>query len=95
MIPHAMAFNAGAVPGRMADLAAAVGAPGGDFVSWLVALKAAIGIPRGLEGATGAASDPAVVGRLVDVAVADACHANNPRPVTAADFRAMFTRALS
>jgi alcohol dehydrogenase class IV len=31
---------------------------------------------------------------LVAIAVADSCHQNNPRPVGAADFREIFTRAL-
>lgn len=92
MIPHAMAFNAEAVPQRMADLAAAVGAPGGDFVAWLVELKAAIGIPRGLRDANVPGDR---IDRLVDIATADACHPNNPRPVTAPDFRRMFERALA
>jgi alcohol dehydrogenase class IV len=92
MIPHAMAFNAEAVPQKLADLATAVRAPGGDFVAWLVDLKAAIGIPRGLREA-GVAPDK--TDRLVEIAVADGCHPNNPRPVTAPDFRRIFDRALA
>ena len=48
-IPYAMAFNADAVPERMAELAQVVGANpwnGAGFVTWLTQLKEAIGIPR-------------------------------------------------
>jgi alcohol dehydrogenase class IV len=33
--------------------------------------------------------------RLLEIAVADACHPNNPKPVSAADFRALFQAALT
>ena len=93
-IPYVMAFNKVAVPERLADLGAAVGAaPGADaFVRWLVDFKARIGIPRTLTEA-GVARDR--MDRLVDVAVHDACHPNNPRPVTEPDFRWLFERAFS
>jgi len=94
MIPYAMAFNREAVPGRMADLAAAAGAGSADadgFLRWLIELRAAIGIPANLTEAK--------VGRdnleaLIVIAVADSCHQNNPRVVGPADFREMFTQAL-
>lgn len=94
MVPYAMAFNRDAVPSRLADLGAAVGAktPGAEgFLQWLRDLQGAIGIPRSLSEA-GVAKDR--LDRLVDIAVADACHPNNPRPVTAPDFHALFTSAL-
>jgi alcohol dehydrogenase class IV len=94
MIPYAMAFNREAVPRRLADLAGAAGTSPADadgFLRWLTDLRSAIGIPATLSAAG--------VGResleaLIEIAVADGCHQNNPRPVTAADFREMFTRAF-
>jgi alcohol dehydrogenase class IV len=94
MIPYAMAFNREAVPRRLADLATAAGVspPDADgFLRWLVELRAAIGIPATLTAA-GVTADK--LDALVEIAVADSCHQNNPRPVTPADFREMFTRAF-
>jgi alcohol dehydrogenase class IV len=95
MINYAMAFNQEKVATRLADLGAAVGAkrPGAEgFLAWLDELKATIGIPKTLDAA-GVAKDR--VDRLVEIATTDVCHSNNPRPVTAGDFRALFSRAFS
>jgi alcohol dehydrogenase class IV len=94
MIPYAMAFNRHAVPGRLADLAAAVGAKPADaegFATWLVDLRDELGIPANLTEA-GVGKDK--LEALVEIAVADGCHQNNPRSVSAADFREIFTRAF-
>ena len=61
------------------------------FVAWLTDLRASIGIPKTLREA-GVREEH--LPRLVEIAVADACHPNNPRPVTEADFKALFTKAL-
>jgi alcohol dehydrogenase class IV len=95
-IPYAMAFNAETEPGatRLAELARLVRADGEDaagFVAWLEALKARVGIPKTL-GELGVKSEH--LARLVEVAVADGCHANNPRPVTQANFERLFRTAL-
>lgn len=95
MISYAMAFNAEAVPERLADLAVAVGAAPGTadgFLRWLEGLRAQIGIPPSLTAA-GVGRDR--IERLVEVAVADGCHPNNPRPVGREDFRRLFERALA
>lgn len=94
MIPYAMAFNGQAVPERLADLAAASGATDKSaegFVRWLDELKEAVSIPRTLAQAGVKGED---LDRLVDVATKDACHQNNPRPVSADDFRRLFVQAL-
>jgi alcohol dehydrogenase class IV len=94
MIPFAMTFNREAVPQRMADLAAAAGVSPADadgFLRWLLEVRAAIGIPATL-GAAGVGRDK--LDALVEIAVADSCHQNNPRTVVPADFREMFTRAF-
>ena len=95
MIPFAMAYNKEAVATRLGDLGAAVGAatPGADgFLKWLDELKVTIGIPRSLDAA-GVPKDR--LDRLVEIATTDVCHSNNPRPVSAADFRTLFSRAFS
>ena len=94
-IPYAMAFNANAVPERMAELAQVVGATpwnGVGFVTWLTQLKEAVGIPRTLMD-VGVRMDQ--IPRLVEIAVADGCHQNNPKPVTDEDFRALFVEAIT
>jgi 4-hydroxybutyrate dehydrogenase len=93
MIDHALAFNAPAVPERFAVMAETIGladaSPDG-FLRWLADLKAELGLPAGLE-ALGVGGD--AIGRLAHLAVLDACHLNNPRPVDEADFRAIFAAA--
>ncbi|HEX6271446.1 MAG TPA: iron-containing alcohol dehydrogenase, partial [Polyangiaceae bacterium] len=95
-IPYAMAFNAELEPGksRLAELARAVRADREDaqgFIAWLEALKASIGVPKSLRE-LGVKDEH--LESLVEVAVADGCHANNPRPVTKADFVKLFRAAL-
>ncbi len=93
-VPYAMTFNKEEAAGRMGDLAAAVGATpatADGFIEWLEGLKDSIGIPRTLAdvGVT-----EAQIPGLVKIAVADACHPNNPRAVSEADFRMLFGKAL-
>ena len=95
-IPYAMAFNAETEPGatRLAELARTVRAEredGPGFVAWLTALKAKLGIPATLRELDVRDEH---LDRLVEIAVADGCHANNPRPVTKADFVRLFQKAL-
>lgn len=89
MIPYVLEFNRPAVRSRMKDLAAAVGAK--DFIAWLKALRKKIGIPHTLRPA-GITSEH--LDRLVEVAAADFCHGENPRPVSKMDFRRIYTTAL-
>jgi alcohol dehydrogenase class IV len=94
-LPYAMAFNADAVPERMAELAQVVGAnpwTGAGFVTWLTQLKQDTGIPRTLAD-VGVRMDQ--IPKLVEIAVADGCHQNNPKPVTDEDFRALFVEAIT
>jgi alcohol dehydrogenase class IV len=95
-IPYAMAFNAEMEPGtsRLAELARVVRAEREDaqgFITWLEALKASVGIPKTLRE-LGVGDEH--LERLVSIAVADGCHANNPRPVAEADFVKLFRAAL-
>jgi alcohol dehydrogenase class IV len=93
-IPYAMEFNASVAADRLADLARAAGAKQPDaagFIEWLRELRAAIDIPDSLREVGVLETH---LPRLVEIAVADACHPNNPRPVSEADFRTLFTQAL-
>jgi len=95
MIPYAMSFNRDTVPQRLADLAAAVGAKeatADGFLKWLIDYRVSLGIPADLAS-SGVKKDH--LDRLVAIAVSDVCHANNPRAVKDADFRAMFSQAIS
>jgi alcohol dehydrogenase class IV len=94
MFDLALSWNVEAVPERFAAMGVALGLedPGPEaFLGWVRALKAEIGIPATLADT---AVDPSAQDALVEVAVADVCHANNPRPVTRSDFDLLFTRAF-
>ncbi len=95
MIDHALARNAGCARERLSYLAAAVGLAEPSparLLAWLAALKNDVGIPAGLAGI---GVDDSLLDRLVALATADACHANNPCQVGADDFRTVFEAALA
>jgi alcohol dehydrogenase class IV len=105
MLDHVMKFNLPAATAKMAELAHVAGAPGAGhgsqearamaFIAWLGELKRRIGIPSTLSGVSATrAVTRADVPALVGIAVADTCHKTNPRPVSAADFAALFEAAL-
>ncbi|MCP4434545.1 MAG: iron-containing alcohol dehydrogenase [Actinomycetia bacterium] len=92
MIDHALRFNVESSADRLEHLALVVGLdPTAEaFLDWLAALKAEVGVAatlrdHGLDGALAA--------ELTRLATEDPCHANNPRPVGAADFADIFARA--
>jgi alcohol dehydrogenase class IV len=93
MLPAAMRFNLAAAPEQFLRLARVVkpeATDGQEFVDWIVALSAAIGIPASL-GDLGVT--PASFAPLVAVAIQDGCHPLNPKPVTEADFYAIYQDA--
>lgn len=95
MLPAGLRYNYEAVPERLLSLARVIehsAEDGWEFIDWIIDLRARIGIPADLT-AIGVHAD--ALDKLVPVAVADACHPNNPRPVTADDFRAIYAEALS
>jgi alcohol dehydrogenase class IV len=92
MIDTVLAWNYEAAPEKFDELAHVCKVSGGkEFVPWLRALKARVGI-------TGKLAEQGVkreqIPRLVEIAVADICHQTNPRPCTAADFRRLFEEAM-
>jgi hypothetical protein len=93
MIEHGLRFNLPAAPERFRILSQAVGLAGdGDaFLGWLSELKQRIGIPRGPAEAGVRAVELA---RLSELAFADTCHLNNPRPCTVEDIRGLWAEAF-
>lgn len=94
LIPFCMSFNLAAVPERFADMAEAARLPHASaeaFIHWLNDLRARVGIPPYLKDVNVKSEH---VERLVDLALADGCHGNNPRVVTRDDFHAIFTQAI-
>jgi alcohol dehydrogenase class IV len=93
MIDTVLAWNYEAAPEKFDELAHVCKVQGGgeEFVPWLAALKARVGI-------TGKLGDHGVkreqIPRLVQIATADICHQTNPRPCTAADFQRLFEEAM-
>ena len=94
MIEPALRFNLAAVPQRFQVLAQTVGLDGDGetFLKWLSALKQRIEIPR---GPAEAGVNRAEMGRLAELAFADTCHLNNPRPVTPDDFHRLWDEAFA
>lgn len=93
MITHALAFNAEQVPERFERMAVTLGLEPSvmAFFHWLKALQGEIGIPAQL-GAVNVGTEH--LQALVEVALADACHASNPRVCTQGDFVQIFERAF-
>jgi alcohol dehydrogenase class IV len=93
MIDTVLAWNYEAAPEKFEELAHVCKVQGGgeEFVPWLAALKARVGI-TGKLAAHGV--KPQQIPRLVEIATADICHKTNPRPCTAADFHRLFEEAM-
>jgi alcohol dehydrogenase class IV len=93
MIDTVLEWNFEAVPAKFDELAHVCNVSGGgeQFIPWLRALKARIGI-TGKLGQHGVKREQ--LPRLVEIAVADICHQTNPRPVSAADFQRLFEAAM-
>jgi alcohol dehydrogenase class IV len=93
MIDIVLEWNREAVPQKFDELAHVCEVSGGgdQFIPWLRALKARVGI-AGKLAEHGVKREQ--LPRLVEIAVADICHQTNPRPVAAEDFRRLFEAAL-
>ena len=95
MLPAAMRFNLEATPEKFLRMARVVDpkADSGEaFIDWIVELSETIGLPDSL-GKLGVSEE--TVSQLVSVAIADACHPFNPKPVTEEDFYAIYQDALA
>ncbi len=94
LMPHAMRFNAKAVPDRFVSMAQAAGltpANHEEFINWLVLLQHELGVPTHL-GQAGVTMEH--LEDLVKYALQDGCHLSNPCPVSESDFRQIFTEAI-
>lgn len=92
LVGPVLAFNAPAVPERMAAAAEALRLPdGGALAPHLAGLAQRVGLPARLShlGLT-----PARIARIASVAVEDRANRDNPRHATASDYRAMLSAAL-
>lgn len=95
MLPAAMRFNLEAEPEkflRMARIVNPAARSGAALIDWIVELSAAIGMPSSLSDIGVSES---TVEQLVTVAIQDACHPFNPKPVTEKDFYAIYQDALA
>lgn len=92
ILPHAVAFNAPALPAVMARIAAALGAPAGQSAARAIrALADTIGAPSSLRALGMRAEQIAAI--LPDVLAH--MPADNPRPVDAAGIRALLENAFA
>lgn len=94
MIPYGMEFNLAGQEERFAEMAKALGLEshtGEAVIDYLFNLNEQVGIPRKL-GSQGV--KPEHLEQLADLALADFCHPNNPKPVTREDFLDMYEQAL-
>ena len=93
-LPYGMRFN---VPGleepfkRIARTMELKEESGGAVVNHLFAINNQLGLPTTL-GAIGVKEEH--IETLSDLAFADFCHPNNPKPVTREDFKKLYTEAL-
>ena len=99
MLPHALRFNRAAIPDRIGAVAEALRVPAGStpdetvdrVAEDLTALFTEIGLPLRLRQLN---VTEALVGQMSCMAMKDACHLLNPRPVTEADMRELYQAAL-
>lgn len=93
-LPYGMLFN---VPGfedkfrRMARAMELKEETGDAVVKYLFDLNSRVGLPVKL-GDIGVKAE--YIETLSDLALADFCHPNNPKPVTREDFKKLYTEAL-
>lgn len=93
LLPHVLEFNHSACPQRCLDIAKTLDLPHRPDVlaQWVRELNSTIGIkPRLSAYGVEAAGIPA----MVEKAMQDGCHLNNPRPCTPDDMRRLYEAAL-
>lgn len=90
ILPHAIAFNAPALPHEMARLAEALGVPGGDPAAALWDLAVASTVPTSLEALGLQRGDLGEAARRAFAEIPP----DNPRPFDEADLLGLLTRAF-
>ncbi len=92
LLPAVLRFNASHCEAQYQHLRQALGlAPGADLADWAAGLRDALGLPNGLL-AMGV--DEAVLPEIAEAAARDHLNETNPRPASAADFRAILADAM-
>lgn len=91
VLPHAVAFNAPAIPATMARVAQALGRPGAPAAAAIYDLAQAIGAPGALRDIGMRAEQ---LGEALALVLAE-LPADNPRPVDAAGMRALLEGAFA
>ena len=93
-LPAVLDFNRSEVPGKLARIAKLLGVRAQDEESLAFecsgavrALRAKLGLPKGLEAA---GVDEEQLEKLADLAFEDVCHQENPRPCTREDLLALY-----
>ena len=93
-IPYGMRFNMAGFEDRFARMAQALGLKsesGESVISYLFDLNSQVGIPHRLREIHVKESH---IDTLAALAFADFAHPNNPKPVSEADFKALYLEAL-
>ena len=95
MIDIALEHNVEAVPERFETMAEVVGLDErtpSAFLRWLAELKSSVAVPADLSATD---VDGRRLDELADLAIADSCHVNGPRPCTRDDFVLIFEKAFA
>lgn len=93
-LPYGMKFNLEGFESRFEAMADAFGMKGGkgtQLIDALFKLNERLGLPTGLSG-IGVREEH--LDELADLAFADFCHPNNPKPLSREDFRQIYGEAL-
>ena len=93
-LPYGMRFNYGGLEERFDSMAFAFGlgtGSGNKLIDALFKLNEDLGLPTRLSGIK---VEESHLDELADLAFADFCHPNNPKPVSRENFRAIYQEAL-
>ena len=93
LLPPVLEFNAQAVPGKLSDIADTLNlrSDPDSVIEWVRNLNRDLGIPPRLRDY---AINADMIPPMVEKAMQDGCHVNNPRPCTAEDMRHLYESAL-
>lgn len=93
-LPQGLAFNYGGFEEKFEQMALMLGLnkrDGSQLPRYIASLNARLGLPENLSSI---GVQPSHIATLSELALADFCHPNNPKPVSQKDFEMMYTNAL-